>query len=154
MVDKEWVLTTLLKIFWYWQHCSTFTWKPWVNSSNCTLVCSWCQFFLNSCRGVGSCRNCRVYHVLVNNTIFNTILDKTMQNYTIIYTNQIKSYKVMQSCIVPTETFYWGTIKCNIIIFRISIFLSPSVIKCNYIFVLQALGFDMPTIWIFGIVGV
>ena len=30
-----------------------------------------------------------LYQVLVNNTILNTILDKMMQNYTILYTNTI-----------------------------------------------------------------
>ena len=37
-----------------------------------------------------------IYQVLVNNTIFNTVLDKNMQNYTILYTNTKKKKKLVQ----------------------------------------------------------
>ena len=48
-----------------------------------------------------------LYQVLVNNTLLNTILDKNMQNYTILYTNTILDLEKFKN--VLTRTF----VRCN-----------------------------------------
>ena len=43
-----------------------------------------------------------LYQVFVNNTILNTILDKKMQNYTILYTNTILNQNKQEQALPPS----------------------------------------------------
>jgi hypothetical protein len=89
----------------FWPICTDLWWVSrlpfWVNwTSHCGHWNLWpiCTDFwwVTSKDGL--------YQVLVNNTIFNTILDKNMQNYTILYTNNILGF-------VKKHQLFWITLK-------------------------------------------